>query len=312
MKLIENVENNVPTNDIIFQLLFGRNKNKHLTDNFIKSILKFINDDTNLNNIRINSEVSLEKIKIKDKSIRLDILAEYDEKIVCIEMQNKNLGDIYERTRFYASKVEAHNLSKSEKYTDLKPLTMIIILNYVPENLKDTKILQNLITIDDFNNNRNINWGLKYIFIFLAKLKEIRNENLNNDFFKWLKFLEYGDMEVIEHMAKENKFIKDAQNEMYVLTAEQEEKNWQRFRENYLIERNFDRAEFFKEGEKSGEKKGKELGRKLGRNEGRKEGIRDTIINFAKKMLAEKYSIQEIINLTGLSEKEINKLAENN
>ena len=40
-----------------------------------------------------------------------------------------------------------------------------------------------------------------------------------------------------------------------------------------------------------------------------KEGVRDTIINFAKKMLSEKYSIQEIINLTGLSEKEISKLA---
>ena len=296
MKLIENIENNVPTNDIIFQLLFGRNKNKHLTDNFIKSTLKFINDDTNLNNIRINSEVSLEKIKIKDKSIRLDIIAEYEEKIVCIEMQNKNLGDIYERARFYASKVEAHNLSKSEKYTDLKPLTMIIILNYVPEDLKDTKILQNLITIDSFNNNRDINWGLKYIFIFLPKLKEVRNENLNNDFFKWLKFLEYNDMEVIEHMAKENNFIKDAQNEMFVLTAEQEEKNWQRFRENYLIERKFDRAEFFKEGEK----KGKKL------------GFREAIIDFAKKMLAENYNIQEIINLTGLSEKEVNELAENN
>ena len=93
-------------------------------------------------------------------------------------------------------------------------------------------------------------------------------------------------------MAKENKFIKDAQNEMYVLTAEQEEKNWQRFRENYLIERKFDHADFFREGEKK--------------------GIRNTIINFAKKMLDEKYNIQEIINLTGLSEKEINELAENN
>ena len=97
-------------------------------------------------------------------------------------------------------------------------------------------------------------------------------------------------------MAKENKFIKGAQNEMFVLTAEQEEENWQRFRENYLIERKFDRADFFREGEKSGEKK----------------GIRNTIVNFAKKMLAEKYSIQEIINLTGLSEKEVNELAENN
>ena len=110
-------------------------------------------------------------------------------------------------------------------------------------------------------------------------------------------------------MAKENKFIKDAQNEMFVLTAEQEEKNWQRFRENYLIERNFDRAEFFKEGRKTGKEEGKLEGKKEGRKEGRKEGIRDTIIAFAKKMIAEKYSIQEIINLTGLSEKEIKKLA---
>ena len=191
--------------------------------------------------------------------------------------------------RFYGSKVDAYNLSRSEKYTDLKPLTMIIILNYVPEDMKDTKILQNLITIDSFNNNRDINWGLKYIFIFLPKLKEVRNENLNNDFFKWLKFLEYKDMEVIEHMAKENKFIKDAQNEMFVLTAEQEEKNWQRFRENYLIERKFDRAEFFKDG--------------------KKEGIKQTIL--ATKMLIKKCGIQEIMKSTGLTKEEINELAEN-
>ena len=279
MKLIEN---NVPTKDIIFQLLFGRNKNKHLTDHFIKSTFKYIDEDTNLNNIHINSEVSLEKIKIKDKSIRLDIIAEYNEKIVCIEMQNKNYHNIYERARFYASKVEAHNLSRNDNYANLKPLTMIIILNYVPKELENSKILQNLITIDDYNNNKNINWGLKYIFIFLPKLKEFGNEYLNNDFFKWLKFLEYKDMEVIQRMAKENKFIEDAQNEIFVLTAEQEEKNWQRFRENYLIDRKFDRAE----------------------------GFREAIINFAKKMLAEKYSIQEIINLTGLSETEVNKLAE--
>ena len=90
-------------------------------------------------------------------------------------------------------------------------------------------------------------------------------------------------------MAKENNFIKDAQNEMYVLTAEQEEKNWQRFRENYLIERKFDRAEFFKDG--------------------KKEGIKQTIL--ATKMLIKKCGIQEIMKSTGLTKEEINELAEN-
>ena len=93
-------------------------------------------------------------------------------------------------------------------------------------------------------------------------------------------------------MAKENKFIKGAQNEMFVLTAEQEEKNWQRFRENYLIERKFVRAEFFQEGEKSGIKK----------------GIKQTIL--ATKMLIKKCDIQEIMTSTGLSKEEINELDE--
>ena len=148
----------------------------------------------------------------------------------------------------------------------------------------------------NYNNNKNINWGLKYIFIFLPKLKELGNGDLNDDFLKWLKFIEYKDMEVIQRMAKENKFIQEAQNEMFVLTAEQEEKNWQRFRENYLIDRKFDRAEFFREGRKEGEKKG------------RKEGINQTIL--AIKMLIKKQNIQEIIKSTGLSEEEIKELAE--
>ena len=121
--------------------------------------------------------------------------------------------------------------------------------------------------------------------------------DLDNDFFKWLKFLEYKDMEVIERMAKENKFINDAKKEMFILTAEQEEKNYQRFRENYLIDRKFDRAEFL------------EIGRKEGKKEGITIGKRQSLLNFARKMLIEKYNIQEIIKLTGLSENEINKLA---
>ena len=104
-------------------------------------------------------------------------------------------------------------------------------------------------------------------------------------------------MEVIERMAKENKFINDAKKEMFILTAEQEEKNYQRFRENYLIDRKFDRAEFL------------EIGRKEGKKEGITIGKRQSLLNFARKMLIEKYNIQEIIKLTGLSENEINKLA---
>ena len=220
---MSNTENIIPTNDIVFQLLFGKNKNKCITNDFIKSILNFVNENTNLSNIHINSEFSLEKLTLKDRRVRLDILTEYDEQVICIEMQNK-----------------------------------------------------------DYENNKYINIGLKFIFVFLPKLKELKGEILNNDFYMWLKFLEYTDMEVIDEMAEKNENIKRAQREMFMISAEEEEKTLERFHENYLMERKFDRAE--------------------ARNQ--------TIKEFVRKMLIEKYNIQEIIKLTGLTEAEINKLAE--
>ena len=283
-------ENIIPTNDIVFQLLFGKNKNKCLTNDFIKSTLTFVNENTDLSNIHINSEFSLEKITLKDRRVRLDILTEYDEELVCIEMQNRNYENIYERAFFYASKINAVALNKSEDFTKLKPLTMIIILNYIPKKLeKNSKILQKVITIDAFNNNKYINIGLKFIFIFLPKLKEFKTKNLNNDFYMWLKFLEYKDMEVIDEVAEKNENIKRAQREMFMISAEEEEKTLERFHENYLMDRKFDRYE--------------------AREEGIKKGKKESLIEFTKKMLAKNYNIQEIIDLTGLSEKEINMLA---
>ena len=167
---------------------------------------------------------------------------------------------------------------------------MIIILNYIPKKLeKNSKILQKVITIDAFNNNKYINIGLKFIFIFLPKLKEFKTKNLNNDFYMWLKFLEYKDMEVIDEMAEKNENIKRAQREMFMISAEEEEKTLERFHENYLMDRKFDRYE--------------------AREEGIKKGKKESLIEFTKKMLAKNYNIQEIIDLTGLSEKEINMLA---
>lgn len=280
---MSNTENIIPTNDIVFQLLFGKNKNKCITNDFIKSILNFVNENTNLSNIHINSEFSLEKLTVKDRGVRLDILTEYDEQVICIEMQNKDYENIYERALFYASKINAVTLSKGDDFVKMKPLTMIVILNYIPKKLeKSSKILQKVITIDAFNNNKYINIGLKFIFVFLPKLKELKGEILNNDFYMWLKFLEYTDMEVIDEMAEKNENIKRAQREMFIISAEDEEKTLERFHENYLMERKFDRAE--------------------ARNQ--------TIKEFVRKMLIEKYNIQEIIKLTGLTEAEINKLAE--
>ena len=252
MKLIST--DNKPTKDGIFQYIFGREKTKDLTDNFIKSLHEYINEKKVLNNIKIQSKVSLEKLNINNKISRLDVLAEYDEEIFCIEMQNEAKKNIYKRARVYAAKIDATTLNVGGKYK-----------------------------------TRNEDLGLRFIFIFLPELKKIPNSKLNCEFLQWLKFLEYENMEVIHAMSKKNNNIKRALKYVCPIPEEQQERTLQRFHENALIEQLFDRTD--------------------ARDEGIEIGKKESLLDFTKKMLIKKYSIQDIIELTDLSEAEINELA---
>ena len=62
--------------------------------------------------------------------------------------------------------------------------------------------------------------------------------------------------------------------------------------------------ELVDEGIEEGEKKG----RKEGKKEGRKQGIEEGIETVAKRMKKQNYPIEEIMNLTKLTKKEIENL----
>lgn len=288
-----------PTNDIVFQLIFGKNKNKHLTDSFIKSIFNYIGDKSELNNINIKSEVSLEKNRFNDKTVRLDILAKYDNHIVCIEMQNTYNSNIYNRARCYFAKVCAEELERGEDYINLKPITMIVILNEDSNpKLKQTQYLQDIVTVDNEHRDKVVNIGIKFIFIVLPRLKNNVSLDYDIPFIQWLKFLEYRDMGVIDTMCKKNTAIKEANEELLGISAEEEERRWQRFYDNGDLELRLTYSE------------GVDAGREEGRTEGEVSGRLKAFMEMAKKLLAEKYPVDKIKELTGLSEKQINELAE--
>lgn len=286
-----------PTHDISFQLLFGRNKNKDLTDNFIKSVLNYTNDNINLNNIKIQSEVSLEKLSFTDKPVRLDILAEYDEALVSIEMQNTDYSNIYERARCYATKIGASQLERGQNYLELKPLIMIAILNYEPNEKYTSDYIENLIIVNDKYRDQNINIGIKFIFIYLPRFKNTDFLRPDKCLAQWLKFLKYNNMEVIDFMAIGNENIKKAKDEMELISAEEEERRIARIYENGLLEQRLQYTA------------GVDAGRAEGRAEGKITGKLEAFLELAKQMLDNNYAISEIKKLTGLSENEILKLA---
>ena len=298
LKVVKNISTYFkPTNDIVFQLLFGKNKNKDLTDNFIKSILKHEKENINLNNIKIKSEFSLEKLDLKDKGVRLDIIAEYDNATVCIEMQNKKCSNFYQRARCYATKVGAMQLNSGQDYLELKPLIMINILNYKPNNTYTKDFIEHIITVNKQYREYYVKMGIKFIFIFLDQIKNIDIFNPENEFIHWLKFIKFDNREVIEMINTMNKHTKLATDELDRINADEEEKNIARILEFDELDKRLEYS--------AGVDAGRIEGRAEGKAEGRIEGKLEALLDLAKQMLEKKYKISEIKELTGLSEKEI-------
>ena len=119
---------------------------------------------------------------------------------------------------------------------------------------------------------------------------------------------------MIDTMCKKNTAIKEANEELLGISAEEEERRWQRFYDNGDLELRLTYSEGVDAGREEGRTIGLEEGHTIGLEEGRVEGEVSgrlkALIEQAKKMLTKKYSIDEIKELTGLSEKQINELAE--
>ena len=66
------------------------------------------------------------------------------------------------------------------------------------------------------------------------------------------------------------------------------------------------------EGIAIGRKVGWQEGRKEGRQEGRQEGRKEGLLEAAKAMLQGHLSVEQIVRFTGLSQEDVQKLAEEN
>ena len=118
-------------------------------------------------------------------------------------------------------------------------------------------------------------------------------------------------------MAEKNTLIKEAKDEVEFISAEEEERRIQRFYDNGFFEVRLaysegidaGRAEGMAKGRAEGRTEGMAKGMAKGRTEGEISGKLKAFVEIAKQMLAKQYAINEIKSLTGLSEKEIQKLA---
>ena len=108
------------------KIIFGSNINKDFLKSFLQAILY-----KNITDIKVKNEVSLEKIHNKSKLIKVDILAEIDKKeLVNIEIQNKKDYNIVKRSQAHASKIYYNSLEEGFDYSKAKKTIIIWILDF--------------------------------------------------------------------------------------------------------------------------------------------------------------------------------------
>ena len=137
---------------------------------------------------------------------------------------------------------------------------------------------------------------LEIIIIELEKLEEnINKKGEDKKLLNWCRFIKAPE-EVEDSIMNENENIKRAKEELDKINQDERERMLAELREKAIMDELAIRASGYKEGKEEGI------------IEGQEKGILKTEKKYVRKMLERKMSIDDIIEITGLTKDEINTI----
>ncbi len=308
-------------NDIVFKEIFSKKGNETFIQDFLSGLLK-----RKIEKVEIIKDVSLAKNTVSEKLGVIDIKATLDDnEIVDIEMQMGYYKNMEDRVLYYSSKLISSQLEIKEEYKKLKPVIVILILNYnifpYEEYITESK------TVVKSNEEYEIMKKQKFYFI---ELEKYRNKKFNEEdkLAQWLAFIDGEDKERVSVAMKKNKEIKKANEEYEYLTGDEEIKRLSELREKWIRDYNsgisegyetgknygyeIGKSDGYETGKSEGYETGKSEGYETGKSEGYETGInqgeKKSRLEIAKEMLKKNSDIDFISDVTKLSRKEIERL----
>ena len=132
---------------------------------------------------------------------------------------------------------------------------------------------------------------LEFYIIEIPKAREILKKDPNNKLAQWVMFLDNPNESEVSKIMNENEEIKEAMSELEKISKDKELKRVAELREKAIRD------------EKNGLRHAREDGLKEGL-----ERMKETEIKIAKKLKEKNLSINEIIEITGLTKEEVEKL----
>ena len=268
-----------PKMDIIFQAIFGEVGSENITKDFLEKILK-----RKIEKISLDKNPILRRELKDDKLGVLDIITELDGKEKCnIEMQLIDKNNIIERMLYYWSKMYTRQIKAGEDYDKLEKTIVILIADFNIKGLEEveyhstwkiieTNSVKKLILTDKFELD----------IIELSKIKGRENEK--DQLLDWLVFLENPESERVARKMEENKNLKEAVEKLDRISEDEKMQRIIELREKAIRD---EHAIYAK---------------------GVDDGIEKGIMKIAKSMLKKGMNVSDIIEITGLTKEEIEKL----
>jgi predicted transposase/invertase (TIGR01784 family) len=234
-----------------------------------------------------------------DLKLLCKILPSEEDNLIQIELQVAEQTGYIQRSLYYATGLIQHQLKVGESYFQLTPIIQINILDF--SLLPDENIVSRYL-LKEFDSNKILTEDFQMIYVELPKFQKTEIEGLHTEAEIWFYLLkniqdltEESRMEIL----KKKPDLKNAFGvlEMYSSDPEKQREFEERLRadENYAYEL----AVRYEKGIEKGFEKGIEEG--IEKGEFRKS------LETARKMKDKKFSSDEIMDITGLSEDDLRK-----
>ncbi|EMB31243.1 hypothetical protein HMPREF9725_01292 [Treponema denticola H1-T] len=278
-------------NDYAFKRVFGTEENKDVLQDLLECILDIPLETIaglELLDKEFHKELLSEKLGILDIKLRLK-----DGTFVDIEIQNNWHFDFPERTLYYWSKMYNENIKQGQDYTKLPKC---ITINLIGKGFNKNKRLHNKYLVLEQDTKEPLVSKLEIHILNLEKAKLLKEgqckDNKAKRLLNWLKFIETDNPEVREVLEQESPMMRKANTTIELMEMSPRDKWLYDSRMKY----EHDRASCISEGYRQGLERGLDKGAYQNKLE---------TANLMKKANCE---IDFIMQMTGLTKEEIEKL----
>mgnify|MGYP001042248074 FL=1 len=268
-----------PKMDIIFQAIFGEVGSENITKDFLEKILK-----RKIEKISLDKNPILRRELKDDKLGVLDIVTELDGKEKCnIEMQLIDKNNIIERMLYYWSKMYTKQIKAGDDYNKLEKTIVILIADFNIKGLEEVEY-HSTWKIIETNSVKKLILTDKFELDIIELLKIKGRENEKDQLLDWLIFLENPESERVTRKMEENENLKEAVEKLDRISEDEKMQRIIELREKAIRD---EHAIYAK---------------------GVDDGIEKGIMKIAKSMLKKGMNVSDIIEITGLTKEEIEKL----